>query len=92
MPQKKKVGFLYVNTSLPQQYITNLKMSSMGVYNFDELEDDIRLVENLIQEAKNTLAKYWDDYADIQRWMGDAEQLRMSTDILLSKHLSKGLE
>ena len=67
-------------------------MSSMGVYNFDELEDDIRLAENLIQEAKNTLAKYWNDYADIQRWMGDAEQLRMSTDILLSKHLSKGLE
>ena len=61
-------------------------------YNFDDLESDIRFAENLIQEAKNTLAKYWDDYADIQRWMSDAEQARMTTSILLSKYLSKGLD
>ena len=61
-------------------------------YNFDDLESDIRFAENLIQEAKNTLAKYWNDYADIQRWMGDAEQARMATSILLNKYLSNGLE
>lgn len=67
-------------------------MIQTHTYNFDELESDIRFAENLIQEAKNTLAKYWNDYADIQQWMGDVEQARMETSILLSKHLSKGLE
>lgn len=67
-------------------------MIQTHTYNFDELESDIRFVENLIQEAKNTLAKYWDDYADIQEWMFEMEQVRKSTEILLNKHLSKGLE
>ena len=67
-------------------------MIQTNQYNFDELESDIRFTENLIQEAKDTLAKYWNDYADIQEWMFEMEQVRKSTEILLSKHLSKGLE
>ena len=61
-------------------------------YSTDLLAEDIRMAETLIQRAKNTLLTYYDDYADIQEWMFEMEQVRKSTEILLSKHLSKGLE
>lgn len=67
-------------------------MIQVAPYSTDLLAEDIRMAETLIQRAKNTLLTYYDDYADIQEWMFEMEQVRKSTEILLNKHLSKGLE
>ena len=46
------------------------------------------MAEALISEAKRALSEEYDNYADVQRWMNKAEDLRMLTTTLLSKHLN----
>ena len=52
-------------------------------------ENNIRMAISLIQEAKQELWGGYDDYADIQQWMHEAEMLRSHTELLLS-HILKG--
>lgn len=50
------------------------------------------MAEGFISEAKRCMSEEYDNYADVQRWMNKAEDLRMLTTILLSKHLNGKLE
>lgn len=54
----------------------------------ERIENNIRMAEGFISEAKRCLSEEYDHYADVQRWMNKAEDLRMLTTILLSKHLN----
>ena len=58
----------------------------------DKIENNIRMAEAFISEAKRTLHEEYDNYADVQRWMNKAEDLRLLTTILLSKHINGKLE
>lgn len=58
----------------------------------EKIERNIRMAEGFISEAKRSLEEEYDHYADVQRWMNKAEDLRMLTTILLSKHLNGKLE
>ena len=53
----------------------------------DRTETQIRTAESYIQQAKNILSEYYDEYADIQEWMNEMEAVRMMTENLLSKFL-----
>ena len=57
-----------------------------------QIESNIRMAEALISEAKRALSEEYDNYADVQRWMNKAEDLRMLTTTLLSKHLNGKLK
>lgn len=72
--------------------ITTLKNENIIHEYKDETEYNIRMAEAMISAAKQYLYKEYDKYADVQKWMNKAENLRQWTDILLSKHLHKGLE
>lgn len=54
----------------------------------DRTETQIRTAESYIQQAKNILSEYYDEYADIQEWMNEMEAVRMATENLLSKFLN----
>lgn len=54
----------------------------------DRTETQIRTAESYIQQAKNILSEYYDEYADIQEWMNEMEAVRMVTENLLSKFLN----
>ena len=54
----------------------------------DRTETQIRTAESYIQQAKNILSEYYDEYADIQEWMNEMEAVRMMTETLLSKFLN----
>lgn len=54
----------------------------------DRTETQIRTAESYIQQAKNILSEYYDEYADIQEWMNEMESVRMMTENLLSKFLN----
>lgn len=54
----------------------------------DRTETQIRTAESYIQQAKNILSEYYDEYADIQEWMNEMEAVRMMTENLLSKFLN----
>ena len=54
----------------------------------DRTETQIRTAESYIQQAKNILSEYYDEYADIQEWMREMETVRMMTETLLSKFLN----
>lgn len=54
----------------------------------DRTETKIRTAESYIQQAKNILSEYYDEYADIQEWMNEMEAVRMMTETLLSKFLN----
>ena len=56
------------------------------------IEDNIRMAEAFISKAKLCMSADYDNYADVQRWMNKAEDLRESTAILLSKHLDGKLK
>lgn len=58
----------------------------------EKIENNIRMAEGFISEAKRCLSEEYEHYADVQRWMNKAEDLRMLTTILLSKHLNGKLE
>lgn len=58
----------------------------------EKIENNIRMAEGFISEAKRCMSEEYDNYSDIQRWMNKAEDLRMLTTILLSKHLNGKLE
>ena len=58
----------------------------------EKIENNIRMAEGFISEAKRSLREEYDHYADVQRWMNKAEDLRMLTTILLSKHLNGKME
>lgn len=58
----------------------------------EKIENNIRMAEGFISEAKRCLSEEYEHYADVQRWMNKAEVLRMLTTILLSKHLNGELE
>ena len=58
----------------------------------EKIEENIRMAEGFISEAKKCLWEEYDNYADVQRWMGKAEDLRLLTTILLSKHLNGKLK
>jgi hypothetical protein len=50
------------------------------------------MAEGFISEAKRCMKEEYDDYSDVQRWMNKAEDLRLLTTILLSKHLNGKLK
>ena len=54
----------------------------------DRTETQIRTAESYIQQAKNILSEYYDEYADIHVWMNEMEAVRMMTENLLSKFLN----
>jgi len=58
----------------------------------EKIEENIRMAEGFISEAKRCLREEYDNYADVQRWMNKAEDLRLLTTILLSKHLNGKLK
>ena len=58
----------------------------------EKIEANIRMAEGFISEAKRCMREEYDNYADVQRWMNKAEDLRLLTTILLSKHLNGKLE
>jgi len=58
----------------------------------EKIAENIRMAECFISEAKRCMSEEYDNYADVQRWMNKAEDLRMLTTILLSKHLNGKLE
>lgn len=55
-------------------------------------ELNIRIAESLIQAAKKCLWDEWNDYADVQIWMGTMEDMRLKTEILLEKYLNGKLK
>ena len=57
-----------------------------------KIENNIRMAEGFISEAKRCLGEEYDHYADVQRWMNQAENLRILTTVLLCKHLNGKLE
>ena len=57
-----------------------------------KIEENIRMAEGFISEAKRCMKEEYDNYADVQKWMNKAEDLRLLTTILLSKHLNGKLE
>jgi hypothetical protein len=57
-----------------------------------KIEENIRMAEGFISEAKRCMKEEYDDYSDVQRWMNKAEDLRLLTTILLSKHLNGKLK
>ena len=58
----------------------------------ERIEENIRMAEFFISEAKRCMSEDYDNYADVQRWMNKAENLRGLTVSLLSKHLNGKLE
>jgi hypothetical protein len=58
----------------------------------ERIEDNIRMAEAFISKAKKCMSEEYTNYADIQRWMNKAEDLRELTAILLSKHLNGKLK
>lgn len=58
----------------------------------ERIEENIRMAEGFIQNAKLCMSANYDNYADIQMWMNKAEDLRELTAILLSKHLNGKLK
>lgn len=54
----------------------------------DRTETQIRTAESYIQQAKDILSEYYDEYADIQEWMNEMEAVRTMTENLLSKFLN----
>ena len=58
----------------------------------EKIEENIRMAEGFISEAKMCLMEEYDNYADVQMWMNKAEDLRWLTTILLSKHLDGKLK
>jgi len=58
----------------------------------EKIEENIRMAEGFISEAKRCLREEYDNYADVQKWMNKVEDLRELTAILLSKHLNGKLK
>ena len=58
----------------------------------ERIEENIRMAEGFISKAKLCMSADYDNYADVQRWMNKAEDLRELTTTLLSKHLNGKLE
>lgn len=58
----------------------------------ERIEENIRMAEGFISEAKRCMSEDYNNYADVQRWMNKAEDLRELTTILLSKHLNGKLK
>ena len=58
----------------------------------EKIEENIRMAENFISEAKKCLSKEYDNYIDVQKWMNKAEDLRWLTTTLLSKHIDGKLK
>jgi len=58
----------------------------------ERIEENIRMAESFISEAKKCLSEEYDNYADVQKWMNKAEDLRELTAALLSKHLNGKLK
>ena len=58
----------------------------------EKIEENIRMAEAFISKAKKCMSEEYANYADVQRWMNKAEDLRLLTTILLSKHLNGKLK
>lgn len=55
-------------------------------------KSNIRMALSFISEAKRCLFDEWNDYADVQIWMGTMEDMRLKTEILLEKYLNGKLK
>lgn len=85
---------MFEDERLREMYQTGLEQEKYGAElarqqkEKDRTETQIRTAESYIQQAKNILSEYYDEYADIQEWMNEMEAVRMMTETLLSRFLN----